>query len=459
MRPAAEAEKVLGIPAVVVTLPGFNTVGKLTAKASGVPDLKLVEYPGAVGLDHHEIRGKIKDVLFDRIVDALTKPVEATTVPKADVWNSKAIVATGTYDEINEAFFEKEWTDGLPITPPTLKRVEAFLKFTDRAPDEVIAVLPQANLRATVWNIAANGVMAGCKPQHMPLLIAMAEALQEDKFNLNNIGTTWGIMPYVIINGPLVKQLGINSGAGLISRGANPVLGRALGLIIRNIGGYRPALNQMGSYGYPISYCLAENEDLSPWEPLHVERGFDRNASTVSIGTTLNWGYSPSPYAREDKTGAECALEVICRDVVRKPCLGLFAEVGPTGFVNDVVFAITPPVAKSLADAGYSKNDIKEYVAKNARVTLGYMKYELAYTMAMTTTVEEKLALGMFPQDYECGDDDLVPIIPGADHVEIIVSGDPGRNRIKTMDSGYTRLTTREVKLPKNWDELMKGSR
>ncbi|MBI4191016.1 MAG: hypothetical protein HY525_10820 [Betaproteobacteria bacterium] len=457
MRPAAEAEKVLGIPSAVVTLPGFNIVGQLAAKAAGVPDVPLVEYPGAVGVDHAEIRDKVKNVLFERIVSALTKPVKSQAPGKADVWNSKAIVCTGSFEQVNDHFHEKEWTDGLPIVPPTMERVELFLKYSDRSPDEVIAVLPQANLRATVWNIAANGVMAGCKPQTMPLLIAIAEALQEDRFNLDNIGTTWGIVPYVFVSGPIVKQLGFNSGAGLISRGANPALGRALGLIIRNIGEYRPAKNQMGTFGYPISFAFAENDDLNPWEPLRVERGFDRNTSTVSVNTTMNWGFSPSPYTRDDKTGAQCALEQMCRDAVRKPALALFSERGLTGFVTDMVFLLAPPVAKVLAEAGYSKDDIRQYVYENAKVPRSYMEWELKYAMAEVHGIEEKIRLGTFPKSYDVGPDDMIQIMPGPEYIDIVVCGDPGRNRIKTLDSGYTRLTTREVKLPSNWDSLLRS--
>jgi len=456
VRPAAEAEKVLGIPSAVVTLPGFNTVGQHAAKASGVPDIPIVEYPGHVGVDHAEIRDRITNVLFDRIVNALTRPIKPRTVGKASEWDSKKIVCEGSFDDINAHFHAQDWSDGLPIVPPTLERVEAFLRYTDRSPDEVIAVLPQMNLRATVWNIAANGVMAGCRPQTMPILVAMVEALQEDQYNLDNIGTTWGIVPYVFLNGPIVKELGFNSGAGLISRGANPALGRALGLIIRNIGGYKPAKNQMGTFGYPIDFCFAENEDENPWQPYHVEKGFPRDASTVSVSTTMNWGFQPSPYTRDDMPGAEVALKQLCRDALRKPALALFSERGPTGFVNDIVFVLAPPVAKIIAQAGYSKDDIRKYICENTTVPRRYMDFELKYTMAEVHSIEEKIALGTFPSEFAVGPDDPIKVMPGPEYIEILVAGDPGRNRIKTLDSGYTRVTTKEIKLPKAWSSLPK---
>ncbi|MBU1361387.1 MAG: hypothetical protein KKC79_15170 [Gammaproteobacteria bacterium] len=458
MRPAAEAEKILGIPSAVVSMPGFNMVGQLAAKAAGVPDTPVVEYPGAVGVDDSKtIREKITDVLFERIVSALTKPIKPRTLGKAGDWDSKKIVFEGNFDEVNAHFHEMDWSDGLPVIPPTLERVQEFLRYTDRSHDEVIAVLPQMNLRATVWNIAANGVMAGCKPQTMPILIAMAEALQEDKYNLDNIGTTWGITPYVFLNGPIVKELGFNTGAGLISRGANPSFGRALGLIIRNIGGYRPAKNQMGTFGYPINFAFAENEDLNPWEPYHVEKGFDRNASTVSVSTTMNWGFQPSPYDREDQSGAECALKQLCRDALRKPAFALFSERGPGSFVNDIVFVLAPPVAKVLAEAGYSKDDIRKYICENTTVPRKYLDFELKYTMAEVHTIEEKIELGTLPPEFAVGPDDPVRVMPGPEFIEILVAGDPGRNRIKTLDSGYTRVTTKEIKLPADWASLPKS--
>jgi hypothetical protein len=210
----------------------------------------------------------------------------------------------------------------------------------------------------------------------------------------------------------------------------------------------------MGTFGYPVSFCIAENEAETPWQPLHVERGFDPGASTVSIDTTMNWGFQPSPYARDDKTAAQCALEQMCRDAARKPALALFSERGPTAFVNDMVFLVPPPVARVLAEAGYSKDDIRHYVYENAKVPLRYMKWELKYAMAEVHTLEEKIRLGTFPHEFDVGDDELIRFMPGPEFIEIVVAGDPGRNRIKTLDSGYTRLTTREVALPKNWAAL-----
>ena len=168
---------------------------------------------------------------------------------------------------MHEFFRRQQWTDGLPIVPPTLERVEAFLRYTDHAPHAPIAILPQANLEAVPWNIAANAIMAGCRPEHMPILIAAVQAIADEQYNLNNIGTTWGVIPYLLINGPIINQLGIANGGQLISKGPNPALGRALGLIIKNIAGYQPGDNYMGTFGYPLCFALAKMRQTARGNP------------------------------------------------------------------------------------------------------------------------------------------------------------------------------------------------
>ena len=166
MRPAAEAEKA-GIPAVVVTTTGFTTIAKSIGKSEGIANLRVAEYPGAVGVHPEElVDANVENVLFARIVGELTQPRVVTSTDSAA--NNKPadnIIFEGTFDEINAYFSERLWSDEMPIVPPTRERVEAFLMHTQRAADEAIAVLPQANLVATPRNIAANAVERGLLPQ------------------------------------------------------------------------------------------------------------------------------------------------------------------------------------------------------------------------------------------------------------------------------------------------------
>jgi len=457
VRPAADAEK-LGIPSVVITVEGFTAVAKEAAEAAGVLGLRTAAYPGAVGVHGEEIRKNIKEVLFEQIVDGLTKsdPGETVAVRRRDAAD---IVCTGTVEEIHEFFMAQGWSDGLPIVPPTLDRVENFLAFTDRLPDDPVAVLPQANLSATPLSIAVNGVMAGCRPEHMPLLIAAAEALGDPAYNLNNIGTTWGVYPYVLICGPIVRQLHIACEGQLISKGPNPSIGRAVGLIVRNIGGYRPGRNYMGTFGYPLVFAIAENEKDNPWEPFHVEQGFDRNSGTVTACATVTWGWPPSPYSTTDKTAAQSALELLSLEVTQKPCLARLAEIGPEGMRNMVMLMVSPPVARSLADAGYSKQDIKAYIYENARVPLREIDWNARYAHPEALSAREKVALGMYPEDYLVEPDEMVRVLPSPDVLHIVVCGDVNRNRVMTLWGGYVKPATKEVRLPKNWAALIAAVR
>jgi hypothetical protein len=435
---------------VVVTLTGFTEVARQAAKAMGVADLRIAEYPGAVGVHHQdEVRKNVEQVLFDRIITGLTKAPTADAAPAAAPSRKPdEIVFRGTADAVQAFFGQQRWTDGLPIIPPTLKRVEACLQYTDRAPEEPIAILPQANLAAVPWNIAANAVMAGCRPEHLPILIAAVEAIADEHYNLNNIGTTWGVLPFLLVNGPIVEQLGLENGGQLISKGPNPALGRALGLIVKNIAGYQPGDNYMGTFGYPLCFALAENEAGSPWEPYHVEHGFDPSVSTVTAGATVNWGWPPSPYDTSDKTAAQSALEFLCVDITKKPCLPRLAERGPQGFRNMITLLLAPPVAKALAAAGYSKQDIKNYLYENAKVPVRELGWGLTYGHPEAFTVRDYVALGLYPTEYVVEPDELVRVLPSPDLLHIVVCGDPDRNRIMTLWSGYVQPVTKKIDLP-----------
>jgi hypothetical protein len=433
----------------------------LAAKAGGVAALRIAEYPGPVGVHpDHEVRENVEKVLFDRIIDGLTKPIEGgDSTASSTSRDPQEIVYTGTPEQVSDFFTSQEWTDGLPIIPPTPERVEAFLKYTDHSPNERIAILPQAKLEAVPWNIAANAVMAGCRPEHMPLLIAAVEAIGDEHYNLNNIGTTWGVVPYLLINGPIIRQLKIEYAGQLISKSPNRAIGRALGLIVKNIAGYKLGKNYMGTFGYPPSFVLAENEEESLWEPYHVEHGFDRNASTVTAGATITWGWPPAPYGTSDKTAAQSTLEFLSIEITKKPCLARLAERGPKGFKNMITLLLAPPIAKSLGDAGYSKQNIREYLYENARVPFRELEWVLKHGHSEAFTIRDCVRLGLYPDEYLVGQQDMVRVLPSPDIIHIVVCGDPSRNRIMTLWSGYVQPVTKKIELPANWDELLQEAR
>lgn len=409
--------------------------------------------------DENQIAQNVESSLFDGVVTGLTT---ATGAHGADSMgrshSQRDIVFSGTADEINRYFAAKEWTDGLPVVPPTIARIEKFLKFTARSPDDEIAVLPSANLRATAWNVAVNAVMAGCRPEHMPIIVAAVEALGDERCCLGSLGSTSGIFPYVLVNGPIVKQLGIEHSAQLVSRGPNPAIGRAIGLIVRNIAGFHPGTSYMGTFGYPLAFTLAESEADTPWEPFHVQQGFDRNASTVTIGVTNNWGASPAAYDTPEQSGAETALQLLAREITHKTRLFNFPGSGPDAETVMITLLISPSIARALAAAGYSKQDVMRQVYEKSRMPLREFDWVLKNTAIMRTTARERAAAGVFPKEFMGAPDDLVRVLSSPDLLSLVVCGDPNRNRVMVLEGGHTRPTTKPVMLPPNWDELLAQS-
>jgi len=438
---------------VVIATSGFTTLARVLSKSSGIDNLRLAEYPGPMGIDTSpQIKEKLERRVFDALVQGLTAPKpkeKAAAAPRSR--NPADIVFAGSLYEINDYFTQQEWTDGLPVFAPTRERVDEFLAYCDRAPDEEIAILPASNLRAVPLNIAANAIMAGCRPEHMPLIIAAVEALADEKCNLYNVGSTSGIVPFLVVNGPIVRELGIEFAGQLVSRGPNPAIGRAIGLIVKNIAGFRPGKNYMGTFGYPLVFTLAEDESTTPWVPFHVEQGFDRNQNTVTIGVTNNWGPTSEPSATADTSAADVALELLCREIPKKFRVYDFPTIGPKAETVMVTLVISPPIAKLLADAGYSKQDIREYVYENARMSLREFTWLTEHTFPRATTVRQKAEAGVLPKEYLGAPDDMVRVLKGPEIVHIVVCGDPNRNRLMSFEGGHTVPTTKEIRLPRDW--------
>lgn len=442
---------------MVVTTTGFSELARFTGRAGGVENLRIAEYPGPLGVhDAGLIARNIEERLVERIVAGLTQPDgEPRAAATAGGVNQREAAFSGTHDEIARFFESRQWSDGLPFVPPTPERVERFLQHAGRPANEEIAVLPPENLFATPWSIAANAVMAGCSPLHMPLLIAAVEALGDERASLNNMGSSSGLFPYVLINGPVVKELAIARGAQTISRGPNPAIGRAIGLIIRNLAGFRPGTSYMGTFGYPLAIALGENEDESPWAPFHVDQGFGLKTSTVTIGVTNNWGSAPAPYDTPDRPGAQVALELLCREIKGKTRLFHFPARGPHAEHVMLTLLLSPPVARSLAEAGYSKADVRRYIYENATMSIREFEWVVKYTMIARTTLRERVEAGVLPAEFLGKPDDRVRIVSSPDILHVVVCGDPHRNRVMVLEGGHTRPTTKPIRLPANWAELL----
>lgn len=219
-------------------------------------------------------------------------------------------VAVQSIDDPYADFFaaacENHWTDGLPVIPPTPDRIKPFLATVDRDPDEVVAVMPPRQGPATVHGIAANAVMAGCLPEYFPVVLAAVEAINDPGFPLATLVGMRPETPFFLVNGPICEKIGLESGRGCLGPGwrANATIGRALRLIMINLGGLAPGTYARSCFASPLQYsfCAGEDEANSAWEPFHVERGFQREQNVVSVFRVtsytalfapLDWDQSP----------------------------------------------------------------------------------------------------------------------------------------------------------------------
>ena len=212
-----------------------------------------------------------------------------------DTLTSKRLEVKGTVDDTVEFCYRQGWTDGLPLIPPTEEKVLQFLGFVDGHPSDVIGVEPIRGRVITAEKVAINAVMAGCRPEYMPVIIAAVECMVQPEFNLHgSSGSTGGSAPLLLINGPIRQKLGFAYGHNIFGPGpdrrANATVGRAVRLLLINVLENHPGVLDRSTLGHPgkYSYCIAEDEENSPWEPLHVERGFSREASTVAVFTALS---------------------------------------------------------------------------------------------------------------------------------------------------------------------------
>jgi hypothetical protein len=264
------------------------------------------------------------------------------------VLRSRRVELAGLEDEL-EAMWDRGWTDGLPVVPPTEARVIRMLSGTTRPPDEVVAVVPPDLVECTVEKVAVNAVLAGCKPEYLPVVLASVEAACTDEFNMHGLlATTYFSGPLVIVNGPVTARIGMNSGINALGQGnrANATIGRALQLVVRNVGGGRPGGVDRATIGNPGKYtfCFAEDESGSPWEPLSVERGLAPGMSAVTLFAAAGLQPVVDQLSRAPESLARTFA--VCLRANAHPKL-------PLAF--DATLVISPEHARVFQEAGWDK--------------------------------------------------------------------------------------------------------
>ncbi len=341
-----------------------------------------------------------------------------------------------------EVMYERGMTDGLPVVPPTEDRVKRMLAGTDRDPKELIGAIGPVFGRATIEKIAINAVMAGCHPSYLPTVLAAVEAMCEEQFCVHGISvTTFSATPMAIINGPVRQQIGVNCGHNALGHGfrANATIGRALRLIIHNIGGAKPHDISKATMGHPAQYsfCVGENEEESPWEPLHVEKGFDPDESTV----TLFGGHSPlqiNDHASRDAEQLALSLGWTMASLWNHKNYPLFC---------DTILVVCPEHAKTFAKDGWSKQDLRQFLYDNIRRPLRELRPGVNGGEGAGVSM-----INLPKKDREPPTDDtMFPKFPKPENIVIMVAGGTA-GRFSAAIQGWagfdtgSRITTKAIR-------------
>jgi hypothetical protein len=398
-------------PAVALVNRGFVNDARSAAASKGVPGARFVltNIPCECTVAD-KIAAGVQEVLSD-VVAALTTPLKSEEIaPEARPTElTQGIVFEGDLAEVHRFFYKRGWTDGLPIMPPTREAVEEMLTGTDLPPEQIVGKMIPRLGKATVEKIAINAVMAGALPTAMPILVAAVEAMLDplSSYGIFQVSTgSWS--PFLIVNGPIREQIRINGSSGALSPGdlANASIGRAIGLMAKNLGGARKGLEDMGVLGNPAKYSmvLGENEEDSPWEPHHVQHGFAREDNCVTV--SFPNGYVQIVPRGTDDQGI---LETI-RDRLGKSW-------------RQVTVMICPSHAATLAEAGWTPERLIDEIQR-------------------TRPPVPPTGIGR---------------LSDSDGARVVVAGGPGAWIGLVL--GVGRWVSRPVCVPDNWDRLVRKYR
>jgi len=464
------AAEYIGIPSVTVAAPTFVSQVHSTGVNRGVPVLRTAEYPGAFASHStEELKKNAREVLWPQIKEALTKKItkeEIALYAPDGKRPADEIIYYGNYDEVQEFMQINNWTDGLPVIPPTDEKIQEYLAFTPYKATDILGTFALAYRECSVYTVAANAVMAGVPKEYMPLCIAFVEGMNNGEWR-KPLASTHGWTPFAWLNGPLARQLGIDNQQGMISEKANKSLGRFIELAMLNIGGYYVKENRMGTFGYLTPFTFSEDEEACVkigWQPYHVQHGYNLNSNTITAGSTLAWGNNVTPATDDGKK----IMEMMAFDITEKQQNGL----GNTKPQVPRTIFITEYVAKDLAKEYKSKDMLEDELIKTARRPLtlrtyahywantGSQQYKRRsfdehYQMLLKDK-DEQAQLTPTPEWYKnlIKDDKIMTIATmNKGDTALLVTGDANRNKFQVMPGGG--FVTTQIKLPQNWNELV----
>jgi hypothetical protein len=343
-------------------------------------------------------------------------------------------IDAGDYDGWLALAYRQRWTDGLPVVPPTPASVAAMIRAAGRAPDASLGAIPPRGGDATIEKLAINAVMAGCLPEYFPVVLAAVEAMLDPAFNLAGVQTTTHMCePLLIVGGPAVEALGVNAGHAVFGGGAraNATIGRAISLILWNIGGSYPGEPDKTTFSQPgrWSFCIGERQTENPWPPLHAERGVDAGASAVTVfaceppHSLLFWGT------------ADRILWCLAEGIAYPGSNNSYT-------MGEMLLVLAVEAARTLAAEGLTRDDVRRTVWERARVPLGRLK---------RAAWEESYARQWYPPDVDLADEDaLVPMARRPEDIHVVVAG--GEGRFTAVCPGWGSFgglaVTRPLRLP-----------
>ena len=319
-------------------------------------------------------------------------------------------IAIGGQDDEFEFMFDQGFSDGLPLVPPTPERVLRMLEGTRRDAQEIVGVMAPNLGEVTIEKIAINAVMAGCKPQYMPVVIAAVEAISTDDYNVHGVmATTMGASPVIVVNGPIRHQIGMNMGLGALGQGnrANATIGRAVRLVIRNVGGAKPGQTERSVLGNPMKFtmCFAEWEERNPWQPMHVERGFDASDSVVTVFTMTS---GPSLIVDQESRSADALAGTMGQTLE-----GIYNP--KAHFATNCLLVVVPEHVDTLMRDNYSKADLRRRIQE----TSSRPTRELVGNDVSGAGLKPAAAAGMSEEAL----DRMMPKFRTEDDIHIVVAG------------------------------------
>jgi hypothetical protein len=399
----------LGKPGVFVCTDNFAQDARSAAEDVGMPRARIVTVAASDYYRLRESAEKVKPVaqaVIDDLINGLKRPLtlqERSTAPKKEVLAPISVTAE-SYEiavrKLNDIFLENHWGDGLPLVPPTQEAVQAMLKGTSRSPGEVIGTVAPKNGIATIEKIAINAVMAGARPEYLPVIIAAMEGITDPAYDdLHMLTSTGAFNLAIMVSGPIAKEINVNSGIGFLGQGwqANSTIGRAVRLCLTNMGRLWPGENDMAVTGRPSPhtfYVFAENQDLSPWDPFHVTQGFKAEDSCVTISTV---GSSPGASYGGGAVAtwtAQGMLDSIVRSLLNtRGGMRIWKRGGPVPSPSKYILFFQPEFALELDRLGYTRASVQKYLYE--RATIPYEQL----TPAEIATIQPRIDSGEIPKD------------------------------------------------------------